>query len=81
MAPKAICTKCLHGARISTTGVSPRNTTLRMDMGGAVLYVMPKSDGSIEVSLDSQNLIDGDYAYCIWDDERWIISDMKDPAP
>lgn len=68
------CDKCLRGASISVTGANPRHT-LKMDMGGAVLYVVPKADGTIEVILNSENLVDGDYAYCIWDESgNWIIS-------
>ena len=69
----AKCDKCLRGARISTTGVNPSNTTLKMDMGGEVLYVMPVAGGRIEVVLNSENLTDGDYTKSVWDGERWII--------
>jgi hypothetical protein len=48
-----------------------------MDMGGAVLYVMPGDNGKIEVNLNSQNLIDGDYAVCTWDGERWMVTTMS----
>lgn len=50
----AKCTNCLRGARLRITGVNPSNT-LRMDMGGAVLYVMPRGN-KIEVVLNSENL-------------------------
>lgn len=58
----AKCDKCLRGATIRTTGVNPKDATLRMDLGGAVLYVSPRGDGGIEVMLNTQNLLDGDYA-------------------
>lgn len=38
------------------------------------MYVMPGANGQIDVTLNSQNLIDGDYAACVWDGERWIIT-------
>jgi hypothetical protein len=69
----AKCVKCLRGARISITGVNPRNT-LKMDMGGAVLYVMPKEKGEIEVCLNSENLVEGDYAVALWNGENWVIT-------
>ena len=69
----AKCVKCLKGAKVSTTGVSPKNATLRLDIGSAVLYVTPKSDGSIDVALNSENLLDGDFKYCIWNGKQWII--------
>lgn len=69
----AKCNKCLRGAKLGVTGVNPSNT-LKMDMGGAVLYVMPKVDGKIEVILNSQNLCEGDYAFANWDGEEWKIS-------
>lgn len=71
------CHKCLHGARVSVTGVNPCHT-LKMDMGSAVLYVVPNTDGTIEVILNSENLIDGDYAYCVWDgSDNWNISTAR----
>lgn len=66
----AKCLKCLRGARISITGTDKK--TLRMDMGGAVLYLMPKSDGSMEVALNSESLVDGDYAFATWTGEKWL---------
>ena len=65
------CDKCLRSARISTTGIT--KDTLKMDMGGAILYVMPREGGKIDVALNTENLLDGDYAYCTWDGEKWII--------
>jgi hypothetical protein len=72
----AKCDKCLRGTRVRTTGVNPANTTLKMEIGGAVLYVMPGANGKIDVTLNTQNLNDGDYAVCIWDGERWSITTM-----
>ncbi len=66
------CDKCLKGAVASTTGVSPYNTTLKIDIGGAVIYVTPKGN-SVDVSVNSENLIDGDFKYLIWDGQKWII--------
>lgn len=66
------CDSCLRGARVATTGVNPSNTTLKIDIGGAVLYVMPLN-GEINVTLNAQNLLDGDYIVCIWNGEQWII--------
>lgn len=34
------CDKCLRGAKVRTTGVNPNNTTLKLDIGGAVLCCM-----------------------------------------
>lgn len=67
----AKCNKCLRGARISITGTDGR--TLRMDMGGAVLYLMPKDDGSMEVALNSENLVEGDYAFATWSGNEWFV--------
>ncbi len=74
----AKCSKCLRGAKVSVTGVNPTNT-LKMDMGGAVLYVMPQGT-KIEVVLNSENLINGDYASATWDGERWIYATRKSLA-
>lgn len=68
----AKCDKCLRGARISVTGVNPTNT-LKMDMGGAVLYVMPRGN-KIEVILNSENLFDGDFASATWNGEKWFYA-------
>lgn len=65
------CRKCLKGARISITGLD--KNTLRMDMGGAVLYLTPKEDGKMEVALNSENLIDGDYAFATWTGNKWLV--------
>ena len=62
--------RCTHNC--STTGVSPYNTTLKIDIGGAVIYVTPKGN-SVDVSVNSENLIDGDFKYLIWDGQKWII--------
>ena len=67
----AKCSKCLRGARISITGIDKR--TLRMDMGGAVLYLMPKSDGLFEIALNSGSLIEGDYAFATWSGNEWVV--------
>ena len=66
------CDKCLIGAKISTTGVSPNNSTLKIDIGGAVIYIAPQ-DNSIDVNVNSENLVDGDYKYCIWNGEKWVV--------
>lgn len=73
MTIKKKCDSCLRGAKATTTGVNPSNTTLRLDIGGAVIYVMPSQNGEINVSLNAQNLIDGEYIVCIWDGQQWII--------
>jgi len=65
------CDKCLRSVRISTTGIT--KDTLKMDMGGAILYVMPREGGKIDVALNIGNLLDGDCAYCTWNGEKWII--------
>ena len=67
------CSKCLRGARCGITGVNPHNT-LKMDIGGAVLYVTPKPNGAIDVALNSESLLDGDYIYACWTSQEWIIS-------
>lgn len=67
------CDRCLRGTRVRTTGVNPSNTTLRLDIGGAVLYVTPRLNGKIDVTLNAQNLLDGEYVVCSWDGEQWII--------
>ena len=67
----AKCLKCLRGARISITGTNQQ--TLKMDMGGAVLYLTPKSDGCMDVALNSENLFDGDYAFATWTGDRWSV--------
>ena len=67
------CTKCLRGTKVRTTGVNPNDTTLKLDMGGAVLYVTPHANGSIDVTLNAESLLDGEYAVCIWNGEQWII--------
>jgi len=66
----AKCDKCLRGARISITGVNPHNT-LSLDMGGATLYIIPKQNGDIDVTLNSESLVDGDYASAYWDGNQW----------
>lgn len=67
------CTKCLRGVKVRKTGVNPNDTTLKLDMGGAVLYVTPHANGSIDVTLNAESLLDGEYAVCIWNGEQWII--------
>lgn len=67
------CDKCLRGVKIRTTGTNPTNTTLKIDIGGAILYVSPHTDGKIDVALNAESLLDGDYAVCIWNGEEWII--------
>jgi hypothetical protein len=71
------CTNCLRGARFDITGVAPSNT-LKMDMGGAVLYVMPKPNGEIDIVLNTENLLDGDYACAYWDGNEWMINTGDD---
>lgn len=76
---KARCDKCLRGVKVCTTGISNlRRPTLKLDIGGAVLYVMPGENGTIDVSLNAENLLYGDYASCIWNGEKWIISTMSE---
>ena len=70
----ARCVSCLRGAKISITGTNKR--TLRMDMGGAVLYLMPDSKG-MEVTLNTEDLVDGDFASAAWDGERWVYATGK----
>lgn len=67
------CDNCLRAAKVRTTGTSPKDATLKMDMGGAVLYVMPRRGGKIEVHLNSEAL-DGDYFLSIWDGDKWSIT-------
>jgi hypothetical protein len=68
------CDKCLRGVQTRTTGTNPKDVTLKMDMGGAVVYVLPPhTDGTIDVTLNAESLLDGDYAVCIWNGEEWII--------
>ena len=66
----AKCYKCLRGARLNVRGVN-HQTTLEMDIGGALLFVMPKENGKIEVHLNSENLVDGNYAFASWDGKKW----------
>jgi hypothetical protein len=66
----AKCLKCLGGARISTTGTDKE--TLRMDMGGVVLYIMPKSDGSMQVALNIESLVTSDGVFATWTGEKWL---------
>ena len=66
------CEQCLKGAKVTTTGINPQNTTLKLDIGGAVLYVTPRN-GEVEVTLNAENLVHGDYRVCIWNGEQWII--------
>jgi hypothetical protein len=66
------CRQCLHGATIGITGITRR--TLKLNMGGAVLYITPGKDGEIEVTLNSENLVEGDYAVARWNDARWICN-------
>jgi len=67
----AKCDKCLRGTKVSVTGVNPSNT-LKIDMGGAVLYVTPCDNGKIDVAVNAKNLLDGEYVYAIWNKECWI---------
>lgn len=53
----AKCYKCLRGSRLNVRGVNPQ-TTLEMDIGGALLFVMPKENGKIEVHLIGANGLD-----------------------
>ena len=71
----ATCTNCLRGARPSITGIDRR--TLMLEMGGAVIYITPREDGRIDVALNSENLVDGDYLSGGWDGERWIVCTRK----
>ena len=72
----AKCNKCLRGARISLTGTNKK--TLRMDMGGAVLYLMPQGKDKMEIALNSENLFEGDYAFATWTGEEWFVGCGKD---
>ena len=69
------CDSCLRGAKPSITGIERR--TLELDMGGARLYVIPKTNGEIDVCLNSENLMDGDYFSAGWNGERWIACSRK----
>lgn len=73
---KSKCDKCIRGARVSITGATPHNT-LKMDMGGAVLYVIPRGI-EIEVALNTENLIDGNYTFAIWDGKQWLYTTSKE---
>lgn len=66
------CDRCLRGARIDITGTDRR--TLKLDMGGAVLYLIPGTEGKMSVVLNSEALIDGDYAAGDWDGENWRVA-------
>lgn len=66
----AKCDKCLRGAKASITGIDKK--TLRLDIGGAVLYAWPSRDG-VEVSLNAKSLADGDYVVALWNGEGWIV--------
>ena len=70
---KKKCDNCLRKAQATTTGGSPRNATLKIDMGGAVFYVMPGPNGEIEVTLNAENIILGNYIYCYFDGKQWFI--------
>jgi hypothetical protein len=65
------CNKCLRTAKSSITGINKK--TLKIDMGGAVIYITPGVDGNINVSLNAESLVDGNYLYCIYDGNSWII--------
>jgi hypothetical protein len=45
------CDKCLRGVQARTTGTNPKDVTLKMNMGGAIVYVTPHTDGTIDVTL------------------------------
>ena len=64
------CDKCLRGSKASITGIDKK--TLRLDIGGAVLYAWPSADG-FEISLNAKSLVDGDYIVALWNGETWIV--------
>lgn len=64
------CDKCLRGSKASITGIDKK--TLRLDIGGAVLYAWPSADG-FEISLNAKSLVDGDYIVALWNGEQWIV--------
>ena len=64
------CDKCLRGAKMCITGIDKK--TLKLDIGGAVLYSWPSRDG-FEVSLNAKSLVDGDYIVALWNGETWIV--------
>jgi len=66
------CKKCLHSAKLKITGLNSK--TLKIDIGGVNIYIMPQSNENIDVSVNSENLVEGDYFYAIWNKENWIIS-------
>lgn len=67
----AKCNRCLKGARVSITGTDKK--TLKLDMGGAVLYLMPKESGRMEMALNSESLTEGDYAFATWSGSEWFV--------
>ena len=71
----AKCTLCLRGAAPSITGIDRR--TLKLDMGGAILFVVPRGDGKIDVCLNTENLMEGDYLTGGWDGARWTVTTRK----
>lgn len=73
----AKCDKCIRGARVCTTGVAPADRTLKIDLGGAVVYIVPGSDGTIDVTVNAESLINGDYVVSLWSDGRWIVTGKK----
>ncbi len=68
---KKKCDFCLRKAEAGTTGVT--GDTLQIDMGGAVFYVIPLPNGKIDVDLNAESLVQGNYLSCRWTGEKWII--------
>ena len=46
--------------------------TLKLEIGGTVLYARPSADG-FEISLNAKSPVDGDYIVARWNGERWIV--------
>ena len=75
MSKMAKCVNCLKGAKLSITGTNRK--TLKLDMGGAAVYVIPHGKG-IDVHINSESLVDGNYAVALWNDQDWIISSSNE---
>ena len=44
---------------------------------GAILFVVPHANGEISVTLNTENLLEGDYLTGEWNGERWMVSTRK----
>lgn len=39
-----------------------------------MMYLTPKENGEMDVALNSENLIDGDYAFATWTGNKWLVA-------